>query len=330
MQWAPRSAPASDREAIAQAMPGRLLGLIFGISGRHQIGLALLSLAVFLMSAVPLELQRRITNAMASDEALRSIVWLALWYLGVTTLEGTLKLGLNIYRGWVNESAVRWLRHRILAQANTPSPVSADLRGVDISLILAESDPVGSFVGVSISEPLLQGGILVSIFTYLAVLNPLMALVAIILFVPQIIFVPLMQRWINTRVRDRITTLREVGIGMVPVGELASTDGAQSWRIERIFTLNMSVYRLKFIMNFMMNYMYHLCIASVLAIGGYYVIHGQTEIGTIIAFISGLNRINDPWGDLVNWYRDLKVTETKYHLISRAVNRRGGPLPASP
>ena len=46
---------------------------------------------------------------------------------------------------------------------------------------------------------------------------------------------------------------------------------------------------------------------------------GQTEVGTVVAFVSGLSRLNDPWGDLVTWFRDLTVTGTKYRLISGAV-----------
>jgi ABC-type bacteriocin/lantibiotic exporter with double-glycine peptidase domain len=65
--------------------------------------------------------------------------------------------------------------------------------------------------------------------------------------------------------------------------------------------------------------MHHLGLAAILALGGYYVVTGRTEIGTVVAFVSGLAQVNDPWGDLVNWYRDLKVTQTKYDLIVRAL-----------
>ena len=72
-------------------------------------------------------------------------------------------------------------------------------------------------------------------------------------------------------------------------------------------------------MNFLMNMMHHIGLAAILALGGYYVVTGKTEIGTVVAFVSGLAQVNDPWGDLVNWYRDLKVTQTKYDLIVRAL-----------
>ncbi|MEJ1939265.1 hypothetical protein WDZ92_54395, partial [Nostoc sp. NIES-2111] len=132
----------------------------------------------------------------------------------------------------------------------------------------------------------------------------------------------LMQSAINRRVAQRIATLREVSGGMI----LEASDRApqpvhagQRVRIEEVFTLNMGIYKLKFSMNFLMNLMHHLGTAGVLAAGGWFVVKGQTEVGTVVAFLSGLSRVNDPWGDLVNWFRDLTVTATKFRLIAAAV-----------
>jgi ABC-type bacteriocin/lantibiotic exporter with double-glycine peptidase domain len=50
------------------------------------------------------------------------------------------------------------------------------------------------------------------------------------------------------------------------------------------------------------------------------VIEGKTEIGTVVAFISGMNRMNDPWGDLVNYFRDLTNAAVKYRLIARVLD----------
>jgi hypothetical protein len=52
---------------------------------------------------------------------------------------------------------------------------------------------------------------------------------------------------------------------------------------------------------------------------------GDLEIGGVVAFISGIGRLNDPWGDLVNYFRDLSVTEVKFKLLTSAATR---PIPA--
>src|SRR4029453_16766349 len=92
------------------ALPRTIIGYVVRSSGRHQIALALLSAAVFGLSSVPLELQRRIVNDAIKNGAIETILWLAAAYAGVALLEQGLKLVLNVYRGWVSEDAVRTLR----------------------------------------------------------------------------------------------------------------------------------------------------------------------------------------------------------------------------
>jgi len=280
-----------------------------------------MSIAVFVLSAIPLELQRRIVNDAISTGAVRTIIWLAVAYVSVAAAEGGIKLALNIYRGWVSESAVRHLRRTISAQIDDASTAlhTAEAEGIEISMILSEVEPVGGFIGISLSEPLLQGGVLASVLGYMIYLQPQLALLCVIVLTPQLIFVPFMQQAINRRAWSRIKTLREVGGGIINFGAGGSRFGAlQNHRIDRIFTLNMGIYKLKFSMNFLMNLMYHLGVAAVLGIGGWFAVSGRTDVGTVVAFISGLAKINDPWGDVVNWFREMTVSGVKYRLISDA------------
>ena len=68
-------------------------------------------------------------------------------------------------------------------------------------------------------------------------------------------------------------------------------------------------------MKFLMNLTQNVSKVVVLAVGGWYVINGQTEVGTLVAFISGLNNLNDPWNDLVNWFQDMMVNDAKYRFL---------------
>jgi hypothetical protein len=56
-------------------------------------------------------------------------------------------------------------------------------------------------------------------------------------------------------------------------------------------------------------------------VGGWYAATGRVEVGTVVAFIAGLAKVNDPWGDIVNWFRDATVNGVKYRLIAEAVER---------
>ena len=93
-------------------------------------------------------------------------------------------------------------------------------------------------------------------------------------------------------------------------------------RVADVYRLNMQIFRRKFGMNFLMNLFYQLGIIGILSVGGWLLLHGKTEVGTVVAFISGLNRMNDPWGDLVNYFRDLTNAGVKYRMIASALDKR--------
>ena len=86
-------------------------------------------------------------------------------------------------------------------------------------------------------------------------------------------------------------------------------------RVADVYDLNMQINRRKYAMNFLMNLLFHLGIVGILFVGGLLVIQDAIEVGTVVAFISGLNKVNDPWGDLVNFFRELTNARVKYHLI---------------
>lgn len=305
--------------ASARLLPKGLLRYIIAVSGWHQLWIALLSIAVFVLGTVPLEIQRRIVNDAFKGHDFAPILLLSLVYAGLVLAEGLLKLLTNVYRGWIGESATRALREEIdidLARGAAKPGMDGNT-GVGLSMILTECEAVGGFVGDCVSEPFIQGGMLIAIFSYMAYLQPLMALVSFAVFSPQIVFVPLMQRAINRRVALRILVLRQVSVDIVTISPTHEARNEAS-AFDLAFRLNMGIYKLKFSMNFLMNLFLSLGIAAILCLGGYYVVQGTIEIGTVVAFISGLSKIHDPWGDLVNWLRDLMVTSAKYRLVADA------------
>jgi ABC-type bacteriocin/lantibiotic exporter with double-glycine peptidase domain len=139
------------------------------------------------------------------------------------------------------------------------------------------------------------------------------------LFVPQMIFVPLMQHAMNRRTRARVWLLRQIGARVIARSRKSQElDPADADAIDRVLTINMRVFELKFTMNFLMNLCTHAQIISALLLGGWWVLQSDLEIGGVVAFISGIGRITDPWGDLVNYFRDLSVNEVKYKLLAGA------------
>jgi ABC-type bacteriocin/lantibiotic exporter with double-glycine peptidase domain len=303
-------------------MPRTVIGYALHFTGRHQVGLAILSIAVFLLSAVPLELQRRIINTIVDRGAFETILWLALGYGAIALTEQSLKFAFNVYRGWVSESSVRTLRTRAGDNARVAGRTTADDTGVEISVMLEEVEPIGGFIGVCVSEPLLQVGVLVSVMSYMLYIDTNLTLLALAFFLPQLVFVPLLQMAINRRAQSRIITKR--GLSGEIVKTALSSGHGWGWvaePINRVFALNMGIYKLKFTMNLLMNVMHHSAVAVALGVGGWQALQGRIEVGTVVAIVAGMGKLNDPWGDLVNWARELSVVEVKYRLFADAIDR---------
>ena len=234
-------------------------------------------------------------------------------------LEQAFKLGLNIYRGWVSENAVRTLR-KTLRQSGLHEAAHHDdsETGAHAAMAVSEAEPIGGFVGMAISEPLLQIGILVSVIGYMTFIEPWALVLSLGFLLPQFLFVPLMQGAINRRAAERVQTLRGVG------GDIVARGVPQEEGIERVFRLNMGIYKIKFSMNLAMNFLFHAAVAIALGVGGLLVVEHRLQLGTVVAVVSGLGKLNDPWGDLVNWFREFSVDSVKYRLFADALEHHGG------
>jgi len=317
--------PEGSGAAPAPRLPQSIYRYVLDVSGPHQILLLLLTVGVFLLEVVPLELQRRAVNDLTKHREFGAILLLCGAYLGVALLQGGIKLVLNIYRNWVGERVSRDLRHRVRRLVSSPAPAASGstAQGIQASMIVSEVDPVGGFIGSSISEPLLQGGVLLTVLAYMVHVDTIMAGLVFALFLPQFVFVPLMQGAINRRAAARVQLLRHLSVSVVESGsgeDRAAATDAQ--RVDQVFQLNMGIFKLKFSMNFLMNLSTQLQIVAALLAGGWAVYMERLEVGGVVAFISGIGRLTDPWGDLVTYFRDVNVTQVKFHLLRDAVTEQ--------
>jgi ABC-type bacteriocin/lantibiotic exporter with double-glycine peptidase domain len=254
------------------------------------------------------------------------LLWLGGAYAVTALVQGLAKLVWYVYRNSVGEATSQRLRLETFdAALHHPEPDTTAKEGVGISIILSEADPVGLFVATSVSEPVLHGGVLISVFAYLLYLQPWMALVALALFLPQCGVVPLVQNAINRRTVSRIQVMRRLSATMVAEtaeGVLERESRSYKQRVRSIYSLNMQIYRRKYAMNFLINLLYHFGTVGILLVGGWFVMQGRTEVGTVVAFISGLTKVNDPWNDLVTFFRDMTNARVKYQLIAKVLDDR--------
>jgi ABC-type bacteriocin/lantibiotic exporter with double-glycine peptidase domain len=189
-------------------------------------------------------------------------------------------------------------------------------------MVAAEAEDVGGFVGESISQPLLQGGTMMVVTGYLLWLDPLIASVAAVIYLPQIMIVPRVQAVINRLARQHARQVRQLGTQVV--AQTASPqNGVALRRFAHLAGLTrdtrLRVYYRKFFLTALGNFLDALGPLVILTVGGWLVINGKTDAATIVVFVSGFHKISDPWDQLVTFYRTASNARTKYALIRESV-----------
>jgi ABC-type bacteriocin/lantibiotic exporter with double-glycine peptidase domain len=200
-----------------------------------------------------------------------------------------------------------------------------DNAGTFVAMVATEAEAVGKFVGDCISTPTVQAGTLLSVLGYMLYIEPRPGLVVLLIAVPQVFAVPLIQRRINTQVRERVVTLRRAGdlIVMQGSGGSAGSLGSEIGNaFETIYGLRLRVFKLKFGLRVLVSGLESAGVFLLLFIGGIMVLNGKTEIGIVVAFISGLGRVLDPWRELIAFVRSTSAAKVQFDLIEGTLGRR--------
>lgn len=300
---------------------GRLYSFVRRETGRRQVWLTAVSLLVAALAAAPLELQRHIINEATIGKNLSHLLLMCAGYAGVILVQGGTKYVMRMMRGRIAAETMYRLRLNVAQgvqeEERTAGTGANASRSKAMAIIAAEVQPVGGFVGDSISVPLVEGGIIAVIFAYMAVVEPVIAAAAAVVFLPQMVIVPRVQNRINERVRQRTEEVREVGKEL-ETDSGTSTDYAEH-RLGRIFDLQLQSFRLKFGLKLVLNLLNHAATLAVLAVGSWMVLRGDTEVGTVVAFLSGIERLSDPWRELVAFYRQASNALMRSRLIDDAL-----------
>jgi ABC-type multidrug transport system fused ATPase/permease subunit len=308
-----------------------LYGYVWRMSGWQQAWLSLLAALVAGLSMAPLELQRRIVNNAIGGENLELLVRLAAVYLAVVLVQTGLKYLLRVGQGWVSESAIRYTRRHLLGlyRGRRPSPghddqeIRDDDKGRAVSIIGAEVELLGGFVGEAVAEPLVNAGMMLAILGYMFVVEPVLAAACLVFFVPQAIAVPAIQRVINRFIERRIGLLRDFGEQIAHAGEEHSAraepdrDLDYQAKLNAIYGNRIRIYLLKFASKGLVNFFNNLAPVVALVAGGYLVIVGQTSLGVVVAFISGFDRLADPLRQLVTFYTLAAQSRVRHEAIAR-------------
>lgn len=311
-------------------MPASIYTYIVEKSSRSQIVVIALTLCLLPLAPVPLELQRRILDEAIANRDADLLVTLALYYVGALVLAAGLKFAMRIQREFIAARIVHALRsslyHCIYTITPPPRLQDADMDQVDegavVAMVTSEVQKLGTFAGSAFSGPLLQIGTVIVVLGYMFWVEPLVAMIALALYSPQFVIVPVAQMRMNLLTKDIALTVRDLGgflvdnseaalLGKAPPPEyLSLTDRILGLRIRFVITKN--------VMKMLNNFLIALGPFGVTVYGGYLVINGETEIGVILAFVSGLERLGGPIRELIGLYSEIAFARIRYAMLLEA------------
>ncbi len=300
-------------------------------TGRQQLLVILLTLIVAALAAVPLDYQKRIINGMGEGRDFEPLLVLGLEMVLVILVSLVLKALLRYRSEIIGESIIRHVRTLGVKRASAAGEGDQrqDDRGTLANIVSSESEAVGRFVGGSIAEPLLQAGTLVSVIGYIAVMQPMLGLVAAIMVLPQAVLVILTQSKVNELVRERVVVLRGA-LDTLSAGGLDAVQSAVLEDFDRLYDNRRRIFLWKTSVKMVLGMINGAALVAVLVFGGWLVIQGRGDVGSVVAATVGLGRIQGPWKELIAFFRSMSVVRVQFELLRSFTGPESRPIAPAP
>jgi len=287
---------------------------IWRISGRRQIILILLSIAIAALAAVPLGFQKEIINGLALPApSANSLFLLGTGMMIAILISLALKWLVGHRSSILGEDTIRLLRRRLSGEGAQPdrTPVPS---GTLTTAISAEAEELGKFAGGAFCEPVVQIGTLISVVAFITTTQPGLGMIALAMIIPQVVLVLATQSRVNALVAERVKILRDT------TNRLTATQTDAIARsvldgFDAIFETRRRMFLWKLSTKFLLSSINGVGTVAVLMLGGWLVLQERTDVGTVVAATIGLGRLQGPTAFLIAFYRQVSAARIKFELI---------------
>ena len=320
-------------------MEKSLFKFVWRYSRKQQITLFLITLLSFPILYYTLELPKLIVNDAISGEGfprtilgtefgqIDYLLLLCFSFLGLVVLNNGVKYVLNVYRGLVGERMLRRLRYELyrrvmLFRLPRFRKMSS---GEIIPMITSEVEPLGGFIGDAVALPAFQGGQLLVYLVFIFIQDPLLGAAAITFYPIQGYIIPKLQKRVNMLNKERVKNVRRIsdriGESVQGITEIHANDTTQ-WHLAELadrlhanFEIRFAVFRRKFLIKFINNFINQLTPFFFYSIGGYLVIKGDVSFGALVAVLAAYKDLAGPWKELLGYYQNQADVRIKYQAV---------------
>lgn len=320
-------------------MERSLFRFVLRHSLRDQLGILALTFLSFPLVYLSLELPKMIVNDAISGTGFpREIMGVSLAqipyllalccaFFGLVVLNNIVKYALNIRRGITGERMLRRLRYALFERVMRfrPREFRRTSPGEIVQVVTAEVEPIGGFIGEVIATPIFQGGTLLVYLIFIFAQDPLLGAAAITFYPVQAWLIPKLQKRVVLLSRERLANIRSLS-GDIDEGVTAHRDimasGAAAWRLagiserlHRNFEIRLEIFKRKFLIKFINNFLNQLTPFLFYAIGGYLVIKGSLNLGALVAVLAAYKDLAGPWKELLGFYQSQSEIGMRYNAV---------------
>ncbi len=322
-------------------MDKSIFGFILRHSKKQQVVLLLMIVASYPFYYFSLDLPKTIINEAISGgfadfpktvlgydlQQINYLLALCFAFLCLVLVNGGFKYFINVYRGIVGERMLRRLRYILINRVmRFPLLHFRNIsEGEIVSMVSSETEPLGGFAGEAISLPAFQGGMLITALIFMFVQDPILGIAAIVFYPIQGWGIPKLQRRVNLLNKQRVQQVRKLSerVSEMVAGsaEIHAHDTGQyeladfSERLGNIFDIRYQVFRKKFFIKFLNNFLAQVTPFFFYSIGGYLVIKGDLSLGALVAVLAAYKDLAPPWKELLNFYQRMEDARIKYQQL---------------
>ena len=328
-------------------MEKTIYGFVFRHSLPQQFILLALTAASFPVLYASLELPKQIINDAIGGtgfprmllglelQQVEYLMVLSLAFLCLVLLNGAFKFAINTAKGRLGERMLRRLRYDLYSRLlRFPLPVFKRMgQGEIIPMVTQEVEPLGGFMGDAIAQPAYQLGILATIGAFMLIQEPVLGLAALALYPFQMYAIPKLQRKVTALGKQRVQHVRRlsdrIGESISTIEAVHADDGANrlradvAYRLGSIYDIRYEIFRRKFFIKFLNNFLAQLTPFFFYSLGGYMIIEGDLSFGAMVAVLAAYKDMSAPWKELLAYYQQQADARIKYDQVAQQFDPAG-------
>ncbi|MBK1696844.1 ATP-binding cassette domain-containing protein [Rhodovibrio salinarum] len=248
-------------------------------------------------------------------------------FLGLVIANGLFKFVINTSKGRMGERVLRRLRYQLVDRIlRFPLPHLRRVKQAEAAtMVKDEVEPLGGFIGDAFISPAFLGGQALTAMVFIMAQSFWLGGIALVIVLVQAGLIPKLRIPILRLGKRRQLTARELAgrVGELVDGglEIHAHDTSNleradiSDRLGKIFEIRYEIFRRKFFVKFLNNFLSQLTPFIFYAVGGVLAIQGQLDIGALVAVIAAYKDLPGPVKELIDWEQRRQDVQIKYDTV---------------